>query len=926
MNTFYSSSAGSEREARLCAFAGDALEQVPDTIKASREIMKNKDISQAWNYYNEAIRTKDEYAMLTPGQPDRTYFFALLMNGMLRGEQERQQYASLGRKDIRVADPFGASDKALKQAQLKFDSLPESEEKKNAAEALRVARNNDKNERDPKKKEQTRKALKEAQEKFDTAPESAEKKKLRAEIDTLQKELATQGTWEKGENPGYAINVDRTIRQYLEWKKQLDGILRDQGISVSQMQAPDAVEYNRFVTREEYFRLLLLLSRGEKRAIEEAATRRVSGLRGLFDKVQNPNDVEHHDRYFVPHNRAVLRAQNIYRDLAVDTLGPDEVLSSAGIDIGPNVRRRYARLSSGEERSPQVMRPGESAATWEMYPDGPRRAYAFLTAQETGFPNTESNRRFLASLKYFYTVPEGPKHEKAEIEGGNGLSRAAVDANLKLVVQSLMESQNVVAKGAEERSKLKNQVSFTEKLEKNVGGYWEYIKDYHDHPAGSLIAATAGLLVVKGLYRMLFKNKSSNLTRYLAYAAIVGTGVGLYQQHEGGKAWWEDTWKTMQNWWDRDHKLSPDEQTFSNYWARECKINDRQKRDCLSLVEPEDSCSVMQWYGRMNQEMQNGGKNLNRPDLKLPFKIDPQTRSHVFGQKTDQEIAQTFYATLHDFFQNRGESIKKEGGPLSLHYGLKDPAAVGYDYIMDRYVKRHLFGMLTQALAVTRNRPDEIESIDDNGKKIVYRQDRGVTMVTQEVMLNREQSRDMAHDPMWNIFWQEANPETLRRLGKNGSEPANRLEQGVVLAKKVYDYSLGKIEEYGGKTWHMVYDFGQKVWVATDEALTDTANGAKYYWDKAENTWKDWDGKIVPGPVRDWLNNLLPDPNKPRPAGGSIPKAAPASGSPAPSVAPASGSPAPSVAPASGSPSPSPAPTPGSPAPSIPPASGSPVL
>ncbi|MFA6039234.1 MAG: hypothetical protein WCV62_00705 [Candidatus Peribacteraceae bacterium] len=781
-NTFPAASF-SLSEARLCYQNQSSPSQLPDAMRAEQEMVKNPDVMQAKEAYEAFLRIKRPELL---DQPDRTYFLAMVTNEMLlpAWEQRDQQalwpekgridYGSYRRENIRAADPFDLLNRQNMQEEVE-KLTAEAEAAKQRSELLTrqkdEAEQRQESQQDIMRMRQAAEAAQRAAIVADEALAQAKDRMNQADADRD----AVAGAQEKWVMEGVLDNtlMEKTADQYLAWRAQLDAVLGEKGIRVPRKQSQDTPWAKDDLLREEYFRLLVLVSQGKAEDVQKSAQGGLEGLRALLTGEAG----------------RLGRASRVYEELVPQELGSTETLNMYGFVPGPAVRNAYWKLRSGTDgawvkpgEAPQaadaaapVLRPGESAAAWL---DNPMLAWEFLKDPATGFISKPENKKFLDALQY-WNDPESRGDRQTEPE----ISEEATKAILNLIVLSLLEYERMLGNSARQRTEIKLRENIGEKIEGQARGVWEYIKEYRDHPLGSALVAGAAFVALRAIYKFLFKNEHNNFVKWAVRGGLLGLAIGLYQKNTTGKAWWEGAWNKVEQWRGKERALKPEDQMLPRYWSAECKITDPQKRDCMLLIEEQDSKQTLDWYGRMDQALLAGKvrNNASLPaDLQLPFRLDSTTKERVFGQKSNTEIALLFYTTLKEFFKNRGEAVKKEGGPLADREKLTDPATLGYHYIYEKYITRRIVTSIAGSLRYK----NEIEPITEVRENLTSGTRRTTTLVPGSVTENRmeeytaqEQEQDMAHWPMWNIFLLEADPATLRKMGREAATPATMLEQ-----------------------------------------------------------------------------------------------------------------------------------------------------
>ncbi|MDD5623979.1 MAG: hypothetical protein PHI23_04705, partial [Candidatus Peribacteraceae bacterium] len=496
-----------------------------------------------------------------------------------------------------------------------------------------------------------------------------------------------QKYWKDGKDPAPEV-LERTIKQYQEWRRQLDAVLVRNRIIIpgaESVEAPAWQEGNS-LSRDQYFSLLVLVVQGKKTR-EFAEAKNIADLRALI----------------ADNAAAIERPHAFYTELLPEEMGPKEMLARHGVVIGRETRSAYMEIRSGTKESP-LLPAGQSAAFWRS---NPMLAYDFLSDEDLPFSQSESNQSFLFSL-YMHYEPDAEK-KRAMMEAFVGkygdakaremsLSREATDATLELVIKSLLVTETEYAASSDKREELKERMTTGQTVEQWVKEAYRYMGDLKKHPVGSVLMGATAFIIIKWLYDFFFTDKHNKYVRNLVvYPSIIGAAIGLYQQHKHGKAWWESLGELagLSRGKKPEDVNERERDTLADYWARECGITDSQERECLLLLGNHDCRDVLQWYGRMDQAMLAGTATEDNDSLLLPFELDDKVKDNVFGREmNDINVAKVFYRTLHKFFAQRGKTMR---GRLGEGPGMeRDNAALGYSIINKVYVERKPFSAIEE--------------------------------------------------------------------------------------------------------------------------------------------------------------------------------------------------------------------------------------
>ncbi len=447
----------------------------------------------------------------------------------------------------------------------------------------------------------------------------------------------TQNMW--ATRPGHRMRLDvirRNINEYIQRRDRLNNvILRPRNIAIPTGMSIDNPGALVALTRNEHFELLCVMitrSTELEDRLTLAASAGVPQLREFLAQLDGPMRVQ------------INMANVIRADVTFQNMGPTEALTRFGIVLGPYLRQQYL-----QERTRPGSNGGPDASLWE---ERPMLAHSFL--MRTRFPDLTGNNHFLEALRFHFD-PRSDRNPTLM----HGMSRGDVQSILSLITQSLMVSDQFLAKSIQQRTELRSRVNVGQQIEKTGAEVWNYVRNFQDHPVGAAVVGLTGFLAAKWLYNQIFNNEHWNITNYLGYGAIGGLAVGLFQQHRTGTAWWTDLTTAVDRMRDAELRLDPRDRTVSGYWARECNLPDARHRFCLSVLEEQPIVAVMNWY---RQKAVNPAAP--RP---LPFNLG-QYRN-LFGQLPPLEIERLFYESLRAFFEHRGRAVSSGGWRLNADAG-----------------------------------------------------------------------------------------------------------------------------------------------------------------------------------------------------------------------------------------------------------------
>lgn len=595
-----------------------------------------------------------------------------------------------------------------------------------------------------------------------------------AEIAALHLDSAVaQRAWENKDEVGIHISlrpiIDASIQKYQRLRKELNGILQEHRIGFSDPSFSGAPALTDRLSRNEYFSLLLMMFQNLESEVETASAMGIDGLRDHLANDVGASLIASGSA--IPLSDDRKRAHRILADVTLKHMGTAEALSRFGIFIGPELRSQYRDTVSGKIGT---IPAGETAFAWEQ---DPMKALHFFS--EVGFTHTDESKQFVEALDYYF----GPRQPPAG--PAPAMSVEDVRSVLHLVAQSLMEGQGELSRGAEKRIQLREEVDFSRKVEEAAGNAWEYIKNFKEHPIGSAAMGLLGFIAIRKLWNFVFPGKDEKTARWktwLGWAFLGGTAITLYQKHTYGSSTLDKGInlfeKKLEDFHLKEKRLSPDQQTLPNYWAKELEITDQQKKNCLFILEDQDAKSTLDWYGTMKRAKDDGqdiSKRARTGDLKLPF--DVRKYGYVFGEKGKDEIAAVFYETLKTFFENRGSAILNGKIPAYLNRGTQDAHTIGYQYIRSRYLERTFY--FTMALAIAEPVHVQIGSsaidILKDDKVWEEKKDEIKHLIGDELFFNlcvarsiyaRETKEVSPCDmKMWTIFMFEADGSGLMKFG-----------------------------------------------------------------------------------------------------------------------------------------------------------------
>lgn len=706
-----------------------------DILRNRGKIESNKDIQSALSLVdNPSIRR--QFPEVSAQKPqDRSYFQALYLNSILPAD--RKGYESVKRDQINVADPFNMLQMSdAQRGQWVIDNLPQD-----------VVAKIDSGNTDPQRLGEV----------------------LGFRIQNAVNEWNQIG----------AINDDflkaLPLIRYRFIRENLDSVLKSQGIRIPENEIAMG-QPNTGLNRAEYLSVLGAVWKGDLTfdQINKSATQGVDDVRALIGGFTGVYD----------------DIQRTYVDLSLEEMGPSESLNALNLIVTPDLRSAYLlsvrgmnpsfpTLTDPEKAAMEptvILKPDETASTWPLHPE---RAFRFLSAY--GVVPGSRNQEFLRSLEYHFLADDSRKQEM----GDPPMSEADTRATLNLVSQSLVESERVVDNTSRQRLELANSKNFGANIEETMGNVWEYMKDVRSHPVGSAALWIGGILAVRAAYKFMTSNEKSwwrTGLKALGLGAIIGGGIGLYQQNRTGHAWWEDVGNKINEWTGRERMREPEEQTLPNYWAKQLSLNDERGRVMLGILGENPSGPVLDWYGNMEVWKKNGSVRSERP--KMPIRVSPKLKQ-FFGKENEAQRSDAFYELLRKFMVDRGRAVRRELPEYTSGTPMNDDESLGYAYMRDRYMEQVFFqsavngiikiGEITvEGSTITQWDPNspELQELKEKNPSVY------ATIVSIREGYEREtRERQGGNWDMDTIFLMEANPEILRRMNADGNQAATFLDE-----------------------------------------------------------------------------------------------------------------------------------------------------
>jgi len=720
-----------ERESRLAYFAHPEtpMSQAAETMNAGAEVQKNPVLKQYLAIFDDPLVRSRHPVLLKP--VDRGYFYSLLLNQGI--DPKLVDYKKAKKENItNPVLPLGMIDPAIMMDSDKVGARVNGFMDKDNLTKLGSTQG--------------------------TLTRGGNFMKLL---------VAAKKEWDVGKSPSDPLVVDAVVDYYVFCRTSLDATLKANGVLVPKEQRI-GVGFGDNLRRDEYLALLTLTWNGKGAGVVTAAKTRTAGLRALI----GGRDVQ------------VKRTLDIYSDRSFREVGPSDTLDRFGVTLGPSLTSDYFRAFTGKEPIP-------SAQTWTTRPD---HALKFLQLR---LPKTPGNQQFLKGLEWHVgmlsLLPEGTPQPSAIV----GVEADDIKAMLALVSQSCMECEQVATRSQEQREKL--MVSSGLKLDKTIEGVgsemWKTMLDFRQNPVLSGAMWITAAIAMKMAWDTMTAPRA-RWSRWLFLTAAGGAVYGMYQQKKTGKAWWDDLMKNSSDYMNKDKQKPVEEQTFVNYWTQKLKLEDnwlttnhpgakKNHADAVIATLQEQPVSlVMDWYEKYR----------TKQTTTLPQEFSGKQR-RMFGEMDAKARAKLFHGVLTEFFKERGEYVLEHHmDSMYAPTGVSDPVALGYDYMKDKYVKNVIYEVIATnfleqfQITIDTQNPTNINvaGINLNDANILEHDDIKalqtknpkaymllVRFLAEYSPVVREQ-KSYNWEMMW-VFYQEADPEILRRMGQD--EPARMLEK-----------------------------------------------------------------------------------------------------------------------------------------------------
>ncbi len=594
-------------------------------------------------------------------------------------------------------------------------------------------------------------------------------------------------TMERGGTSDGAI-LESTLSYYKHCRATLDELLQEHGILIPETQSVDLGLGNN-LQREDYVVLLAKVWNGGiddlKRLIESQSDHPTVALKQYI-----------HDSVAADGDDVLLRTHRLYAEQSLEQLGPTETLRRLGVMLGADTYMAYQQgRSLGADAIP-------SASTWMARPD---HALAFLDGKLPNFAQakllpSDGNERFLDALRWYVAELGGSADAPADLP--SGMNVADVKAMIGLVSTSLLERENAndeVQRGTQKMI-VSRGLNVDTAIEKGGMNLWKFMWDFKKHPlaSGVLFAAAAGSIAV--LWNILTAPRRG-WTKFGALLAAGGLGYGLYQQHTKGEAWWNDAIQSFDKWWSGERGKQPEEQTLPAHWVEKLHLDDHwltsnfpwSKKNhaeaVIASLSEQQIAPTLHWFGDMYAWEK-------RPDGSMPpMPSLPSKHRRMFGEMPSKERSLLYFGVLKEFFRDRGAYVREHHMDGMYKNAAIDDVALGFEYMRDKYDRGLIYEVIAtqfkeQFQVVLDGDPPariDAQGLNLNETDILNRPDvlalrssKPAAYAMLEKFLAEFRpvrvERDTGTWTMASVFFAEADPEILRRIGRDGARAASNLD------------------------------------------------------------------------------------------------------------------------------------------------------
>ena len=735
-----------ERESRLVSFAGVEVPQnrAAETLEASLEWKKNPELKAAIGLYERPIVLTRHPVLQNP--VDRAYFYALLAHESI--DPAVKEY-----KDIKRTNPDRNIDPVLPRG-----VVPELDEGYVLPAGASL---------DEQVGMRVSGFLNEQRQAGLGAGNIDKGKEFGTRV------AGAREDWQGDQPLRDEAGIDATVDYYVNCRKQLDDLLKLNNIFIPQEQTidpgltttkGDTTFQN--LRRAEYFQLLVIVWE--------------NGIDGL--KGEQPLTTQKlREKFLGAPDENMQRATRMYAERSFEELGPTDTLERFGVNLGPQLRMQYFAMRQGDK-------PIEPAEFWLSQPI---HALSFL---ELRLPNSAGNKNFMDGLRAYA--------EPGSVDYPAGMDEKDVKTILQLVAESCKEYELVATRSTVQREKfmVSRGMNLDSTIEKTGSDVWKFMLDFKKHPIASGVLWLGALAAAKIAWDTLTAPRA-RWARWLFLGAMGGVGYGLYQQHKTGKAWWDTLKKSADDFMETDAQKKPEDQTFANYWTDRLNLRDgasnalagaNHSEAVFATLQEQPVGLVLKWYEEARKTRAATGK---LPPL--PQEFNGKQR-RMFGEMEKGDRADLFYNTLDRFFEERGQYVLDHHMDTMYTAGgtrAFEKSQLGFAYIRDKYDSRILYEVVTtqfkEKFQIALDAVDvkiDAEGLNLEDKGILERPDikelkeksPRVHLLLEKFLLEFRPVVETAETSNWkmmDVLFQEADPEILRKMGREATKPADLLTQ-----------------------------------------------------------------------------------------------------------------------------------------------------
>lgn len=574
--------------------------------------------------------------------------------------------------------------------------------------------------------------------------------------------------------------LDSIVDHYIHSRKTLDELLQKHGVLIPEKQSVDLGLGNN-LQREDYVVLLAKAWNGQIADIEAVIARQPDHATAALKQYI-------HDNVAADGDEILLRTHRLYAEQALEQLGPTDTLRRLGVILGPVTYQAYLDGRALEKDAIP------SASTWAARPD---HALAFLDGK---LPASDGNERFLNALRWYVGRIGGAPDAPADLP--MDVDERDVKAMLTLVAQSLQERETAhdSVQWGTHKLIMSRGINLDVGIENRAENLWKFMLDFKKHKiaSGALWLAAAGAAALAWQ----FLTKPRNMIEKSMFFLAAGTvGYGLYQQHTKGEAWWDDALSSFNDWWKGEKEKQPEEQTLPAHWVEKLQLGDHWLMDnfpgskknhaeaVLASLSEQKIAPTFDWF----EEMRAWEKNPDASSMpRMPAL--PSKHRRMFGEMPSKERSLLYFGVLKEFFRDRGEYVREHHMQGMYQSALSDDVSLGFEYMRDKYDRGIIYEVIATQfkeqfqVVLDGDPPVRIDAhgLNLNDTDILNRPDVLALKTSKPAayaMLEKflaefrpvRVERDTGSWEMITMFHGEADPEILRRIGRDGARVAGDL-------------------------------------------------------------------------------------------------------------------------------------------------------